>query len=74
MHVFIVLLFVYFGTLPFESLQRNMHRWRSLFEKSAFTWGKRLNRFIGDLLALKTGNPDITFEDPGHYFVLCCFI
>jgi hypothetical protein len=25
--------------------------------------GKRLDKFIGDLLALKTGNPDITFEE-----------
>jgi len=25
--------------------------------------GKRLDKFIGDLLALKTGNPDVTFEE-----------
>ena len=32
--------------------------------------GKRFDRFIGDLLALKTGNPDVTFEEVSIWIIL----
>jgi hypothetical protein len=35
----------------------------NLFWGNGVNTGKRFDRFIGDLLALKTGNPDITFEE-----------